>query len=174
MLPTLLEAFAEHAAYANDRTREQEESARRYREAERLRRLDEAFNAREKRRSEFVAAIHDVLMEREKLERVLAHLKTSADPEYPSYEMASWLRRRISQLDALVSPAFSTSPRDTGRSPLRNQKPPQRRSLCVLSSSLASVLVDRQSGREGPLVDCSPMGQGKWRPSPEVNDDGSD
>jgi hypothetical protein len=105
MLPKILEAFAEHAAFAKKRRQEQEENARRYQESERLRRLD-AFAAREKRRIEFIEAVHERLMERRKLEDVLAHLDLSADPEYPSVEMIAWLRRRIRQLDALISPAF--------------------------------------------------------------------
>lgn len=106
MLPAILEAFAAHGAFAKERKREQEESARRYREAERLREMDEAFAAREKRRIEFADAVHDVLMERKKLADVLAHIDAVADPEYPNIEMIGWLRRRIRQLDALISPAF--------------------------------------------------------------------
>jgi hypothetical protein len=106
MLPRILEAFAEHAAFAKNRRHEKEESARRRQEAERLRRLDEAFGAREKRRIEFIEAVHEQLIERKKLEDVLAHLDSSADTENPSIEMIAWLRRRIRQLDALVSPVF--------------------------------------------------------------------
>lgn len=106
MLPRILEAFAEHAAFAKNRRTEQEESARRSQETARLRRLDEAFVAREKRRIEFIDAVHEQLVERKKLEDVLAHLDSSVDPEHPSLEMIAWLRRRIRQLDALISPAF--------------------------------------------------------------------
>jgi hypothetical protein len=106
MLPSVLEAFAEHAAFAKECRREQEESARRYQEAERLRRLDESFAAREKRRIEFANAVHEVLAERKKWAEVLAHMETAVDPECPSTEIIEWLRRRIRQLDALISPAF--------------------------------------------------------------------
>lgn len=106
MLPRVLEAFAEHAAFAKERRREHEEMARQSRVAERLRRLDEAFAAREKRRTEFIQAVHERLMERRRLEDVLAHLDSLADPDHPNVEMIAWVRRRIRQLDALISPAF--------------------------------------------------------------------
>ncbi len=73
--PKVLEAFAEHAAFSKNRREEQEESARRYKEAERLRKLDEAFAAREKRRIEFAEAVHERLNERNRLDEVLQHLE---------------------------------------------------------------------------------------------------
>ncbi|WP_050418975.1 hypothetical protein [Bradyrhizobium tropiciagri] len=107
MLPEIVAGLAEHGALLRERRRAAEESERRRREAEDRRRREEAFNAREKRRLEFVDAIHEQLLERSKLTAVLAHL------EHPTAEMESltgsisvWIRRRIRQIDALTSPEF--------------------------------------------------------------------
>ncbi|TPJ73055.1 hypothetical protein [Mesorhizobium sp. B2-7-1] len=105
-LPTVLEAFAQHAVFAKERRLEQEEGARQFKEAERLRQLEEAFDAREKHRIEFFEAVHQRIAERQKLVEILAHLNSAADPKFPNAEMIGWLRRRIDQLSALISPAF--------------------------------------------------------------------
>lgn len=107
-LGTVLEAFAEHAAFARSRREEQEASARRYKEAERLRKLDEAFAAREKRRVEFAEAVHERIVERGRHSDVLQHLAGREDDDQTAGEIAGWLRRRIAQLDALLSPQFLT------------------------------------------------------------------
>jgi len=107
-LGTVLEAFAEHAAFARNRREEQEASARRYKEAERLRKLDEAFASREKRRIEFAEAVHERIVERGRLSDVLRHLTSRKGDDLATREMTNWLGRRIAQLDAVLSPEFLT------------------------------------------------------------------
>ncbi|MET3225798.1 hypothetical protein ABIF35_006585 [Bradyrhizobium japonicum] len=71
------------------------------------RKREEAFNTREKRRLEFVDAVHEQLLERSKLSAVLAHLDQSAmDGRNPAENISAWIRRRIRQIDALTSPEF--------------------------------------------------------------------
>ena len=107
MLPEILAGFVVHAALISERRREDEERARRHRDAETRRQREEAFNGREKRRMEFVDAVHEQLMHRAKLTAVLAHLEntTSEDAARVS-TMATWIRQRLKQVDALVSPHF--------------------------------------------------------------------
>jgi hypothetical protein len=107
MLPDILAGFVVHAALITERRREDEERARRHRDAEARRRREEAFNSREKRRMEFVDAVHEQLTHRVKLTSVLAHLEntTSEDAARVS-TMATWIRQRLKQIDALVSPHF--------------------------------------------------------------------
>jgi hypothetical protein len=68
---------------------------------------EEAFNSREKRRVEFVDAVHEQLTQRDKLTAVLSHLEnaTSEDAARVS-KMATWVRQRLKQIDALISPHF--------------------------------------------------------------------
>lgn len=107
MLPEIIAGLAEHAAHLRERRRVDEERERKYREAETRRRREEAFDTREKRRLKFVDAIHEQLLERSRLSAVLTHLKT-AKTEDPSRakSIAAWIRRRIQQVDALISPEF--------------------------------------------------------------------
>lgn len=107
MLPDILAGFVGHAAYIGERRRESNERERRHREAEARRQREEAFNSREKRRMEFVDAIHEQLTQREKLNAVLRHLEdaTSEDAARVS-AMTTWVRLRLKQIDALISPHF--------------------------------------------------------------------
>ncbi len=107
MLPDLLAGFVGHAAYISERRREADERERRHREAEVRRQREEAFNSREKRRMEFVDAVHEQLTQRDKLTAVLHHLEnaTSEDAARVS-TMATWVRQRLKQIDALISPHF--------------------------------------------------------------------
>ncbi|WP_375790693.1 hypothetical protein ACE102_25440 [Bradyrhizobium sp. vgs-9] len=107
MLPEIVAGLAEHGALIRERRRAAEESERQRREAEARRKREESFNAREKRRLEFVDAIHEQLLERSKLTTVLAHLEQSAAKgEDRTASLSAWIRRRIQQIDALTSPEF--------------------------------------------------------------------
>ncbi|MCC8971581.1 hypothetical protein [Bradyrhizobium brasilense] len=107
MLPEIIAGLSEHVAHLRERRRADEERERQYREAEIRRRREEAFGAREKRRLEFVDAIHEQLLERSKLAAVLAHLETAiAEDSNRAQSIPVWIRRRIQQIDALTSPAF--------------------------------------------------------------------
>lgn len=107
MLPDILAGFVGHAAYISERRRESDERERRHREAEARRQREEAFNSREKRRMEFVDAVHEQLTQRDKLTAVLSHLEnaTSEDAARVS-AMTTWVRLRLKQIDALISPHF--------------------------------------------------------------------
>lgn len=107
MLPAILAGFVGHAAYISERRRESDERERRHREAEARRRREEAFNSREKRRMEFVDAVQEQLTQRDKLNAVLRHLEmaTSEDAARVS-TMTTWVRQRLKQIDALISPHF--------------------------------------------------------------------
>lgn len=107
MLPDILAGFVGHAAYISERRREADEQEQRRREAEARRQREEAFNSREKRRMEFVDAVHEQLILRDKLTAVLSHLKkaTSEDAAKVS-TMTMWIRQRLKQIDALISPHF--------------------------------------------------------------------
>ncbi|MBR1252282.1 hypothetical protein JQ634_01035 [Bradyrhizobium sp. AUGA SZCCT0240] len=107
MLPDVIAGLAEHAALLRERRRAAEECERQQWEAEARRRREEAFSVREKRRLEFVDAIHEQLLERSKLSAVLSYLKTSmAEDANCAQGMSAWIRRRIQQIDALTSPEF--------------------------------------------------------------------
>ncbi|MDF0495749.1 hypothetical protein [Bradyrhizobium yuanmingense] len=107
MLPEIVAGLAEHAALLRERRRAAEERERQHREAEARRRREEAFSAREKRRLEFIDAIHEQLLERSKLAAVLAHLESSAvTGENRAKSISAWIRRRIQQIDALTCPEF--------------------------------------------------------------------
>lgn len=54
----------------------------------------------------FVEAVHEQLMQRSKLTAVFAHLEATEGGETSAKEMVAWIRRRIRQLDALISPTF--------------------------------------------------------------------
>lgn len=107
MLPEIVAGLAEHGALLRERRRVAEESERQRQEAEARRRREEAFNAREKRRLEFVDAIHEQLLERSKLTTVLAHLEqTATEGRNRTESLSAWIRLRIQQIDALTSPEF--------------------------------------------------------------------
>lgn len=107
MLPEIIAGLVEHGALLRERRRAAEESERKRLEAEARRKREEAFNTREKRRLEFVDAVHEQLLERSKLSAVLAHLDQPAmDGKNPAENISAWIQRRIQQIDALTSPEF--------------------------------------------------------------------
>lgn len=107
MLPDILAGFVGHAAFISERRRQGEERERRQRDAEAQRQREEAFNSREKRRMDFVDAIHEQLTHRDKLNAVLAHLENTTPEDVGRMSaMATWIRQRLKQIDALVSPHF--------------------------------------------------------------------
>ncbi|MUO80577.1 hypothetical protein GOZ80_07845 [Agrobacterium vitis] len=108
MLSDILAGFVGHAAHISERRRESDERERHYREAEAQREREEAFNDREKRRMEFVEAVHEQLTQRDKLTAVLSHLEnvTSDDDVARVSSMTTWVRQRVKQIDALISPHF--------------------------------------------------------------------
>jgi hypothetical protein len=107
MLPEILAGFVGHAACIRERRRENEERERRHRAAEAQRRREEAFNSREKRRMEFVDAVHEQLTQRVKLTAVLHHLENAAPDDAARVSaMVIWIRQRLKQIDALISPHF--------------------------------------------------------------------
>jgi hypothetical protein len=107
MLPEILAGFVEHAALISERKRADEERERRRRDAEARRRLEEEFNGREKRRMEFVDAVHEQLTQRDKLTAVLRHLENARSEDAARVStMATWVRQRVEQIDALISPHF--------------------------------------------------------------------
>jgi hypothetical protein len=107
MLPDVLAGFVQHAVVVKEKRLADEESAKAWRVAEARRAQKAAFEGAEKRRVEFADAIYDQLIERDKWSAVLAHLETAVETEaHRVTEMLAWLRRRIAQIDALVSPQF--------------------------------------------------------------------
>lgn len=106
-LPDILAAFVEHAAFAKQQRLEAEERNRRWKEAEEQRKREQEFNSREQRRMLFVDAVHDQLLLRDKLSRVLSHLEhADADESNPVQEIRVWLRERIFEVDALLNSTF--------------------------------------------------------------------
>jgi hypothetical protein len=107
MLPEIIADFVVHGALLGERRRAAEDSERKRLEAEACRKREEAFNTREKRRLEFIGAVHEQLLERSKLTAVLGHLEQTATEERNRTEsLSAWIRRRIQQIDALTSPEF--------------------------------------------------------------------
>jgi hypothetical protein len=84
-----------------------EEQRRQCKEAEARRLREEAFNARERRRMEFVESINEQLNQRQKLMTVPAHIDNASGEHAGRMDaLVAWLRRRIQQIDAVVSPLF--------------------------------------------------------------------
>ncbi|RUW85305.1 hypothetical protein [Mesorhizobium sp. M1E.F.Ca.ET.063.01.1.1] len=107
ILPTVLAGFAEHAALIKEQRRADEERERQWREAEARRSRAEAFKAREQQRLAFADAIHEQLAQRAKLTAVLSHLESATGDEARRLgPMLAWVRRRLHQMDALISPLF--------------------------------------------------------------------
>jgi hypothetical protein len=107
LLPALMTTLAEHAALIKEYRRANEERERQWRESEARRVRNEAFKAREKRRMAFINAIHEQLTQRAKLSAVLAHLESAPGDDADRVEaMLAWVRRRLRQIDALISPLF--------------------------------------------------------------------
>jgi hypothetical protein len=85
----------------------EEERARAFKAAEARRRRQEAFATREKRRMQFVEAVHEQLLDRAKLSVVMSHVEIiTTDDANHLQEMITWLGRRIQQIDALIGPQF--------------------------------------------------------------------
>jgi hypothetical protein len=106
-LTDVLAGFAEHAALLKERRRADEERERQREKAEAGRLRLEAFKTREKRRMEFIDAIHAKVVERARLSAVLVHLEnTAGDEPRRTDAVVAWLRRRLRQIDALISPRF--------------------------------------------------------------------
>ncbi|MEN5249479.1 hypothetical protein [Brucella pseudintermedia] len=107
MLPDVLAGFVGHAANISERRRESDERERRHREAEARHQREEAFDSREKRRMEFVDAVHEQLTQRDKLTAVLHHLENARSEDAARVNtMATWVRQRLKQIDAMISPHF--------------------------------------------------------------------
>ncbi len=107
LLTDAVAGFAEHAAFTKEQERIAHERARDYRRAEARRRREHAFEKREARREAFVEAVAEQLALRARLARVLAHL--DADPDDTARyapNLSAWVRERIGQIEALISPEF--------------------------------------------------------------------
>lgn len=103
----ILTACAGHAAMNKANRRKAEESRRQAEMEEARRRREAAYEVRQKRRMEFVDAIDGVITERAKVARVVAHLESAGEKDAPALRaMIIWLRLRLQQLDALLSPTF--------------------------------------------------------------------
>jgi hypothetical protein len=103
----ILAACAGHAAMTKANRRKAEEARRQAEIAEARRRREAAYEVRQKRRLEFVDAIDGVMTERAKVARVLAHFESVGETDAGALgAMLSWLRLRLKQLDALLSPTF--------------------------------------------------------------------
>ena len=106
-LADVLAGFAEHAALTQETDRKRREAARLAAIAEARRRREAAFAVREKRRTEFVGAVAEALGERARLSAVLEHFNgAAAEGGSALAPMVAWLRLRLKQLDALLSPDF--------------------------------------------------------------------
>jgi len=107
LLPIILTGFAEHAALIKENRRAHEEQQLQLKEAEARRIQEQTFNARERRRMEFVDSINEQLAQRQKLAAVLDHINNAGGEHAGRMEtMVAWLNRRIQQIDALISPLF--------------------------------------------------------------------
>lgn len=105
MTGEILVGFAAHAAAVRERRIAAEKSRRRAAEAEARRQRQAAYKQREDRRQTFTDLVAAKLNERAKLAAVLSHLTSAGEAQAPA-GMADWLRRRIAEIDALLSPAF--------------------------------------------------------------------
>jgi len=97
--------FAAHAAATRERRLAAAESARQAAEAEARRARLAAYNRREEQREAFASLVAAKLSEREKLARVLVHVEAGGEGAMPQ-GMGVWLRRRLAELDALLSARF--------------------------------------------------------------------
>lgn len=105
MTGKIVVGFAAHAAAVRERRIAAEESARRAAEAEARRARIAAYNRREEQREAFVSLVEGKLAERRKLSAVLAHVEAGGEGGMPA-GMGVWLRRRLTELDALLSARF--------------------------------------------------------------------
>ncbi len=103
----VLAGAATCAAAIKAKREEAERRSREWKEIETRRRREQAFEAREERCMAFVEAVHEQLVLRAKLSAVLAHLESDTSEDTRQTEaIAAWLRRRLRQIDALISPCF--------------------------------------------------------------------
>lgn len=107
MSADILGSFAAHAALIVE-NRLKADEARRQAEIARMRRdRQKAFELREGRRSKFVDLVAEALEERTRIQSVLDHLENaSANGQTAPSGMEVWLRRRLAEIDALVSLQF--------------------------------------------------------------------
>lgn len=105
MTGEILVGFAAHAAAVRERRIAAEESRRRAAEAEARRQRLAAYQQREERRQKFSDLVAAKLDERARLTTVLSHLNGAGEPLAPPH-MGDWLRRRIAEIDALLTPEF--------------------------------------------------------------------
>lgn len=162
MLPDILAGFVGHAAYLSQRRKEAEEQERRYQAAAARRQREEEFNSREKRRMEFVVAVHEQLAQRDKLTAVLRHLeKTSSDDAERVGDMATWIRQRLEQVDALISPQFLDISARSSKVNFAEPGPEEEadRSSFYYSSPITLQLWSVDSEKE-LATSCSPL---EWR-----------
>jgi hypothetical protein len=107
LLPGFLAGLVEHAALKKSNRVKAEEARRVEGEWKARRALEAAFEAREKRRVEFVDALQASLDEHARLSRVLVHLDSAEGDERCRTEaMAAWVRQRLRLIEARVSPVF--------------------------------------------------------------------
>lgn len=104
-LESVVAGLAGHAAAKAERRREDEARAKAAALAAARRERLDAFDRREARRAEFVAAVQAQLAERDRLAKVLAHLEAQdPDPRALLAEMEAWLRRRLQAIAARLDP----------------------------------------------------------------------
>lgn len=107
LLPEFIIGCVEHAALIKERRAAEGERAHKWRKAEARRVREAAYQSQVRRRMELVDAIHEQLVQRAKLSAVLAHLEGTASEDARGPEaMTAWMRRRLSEIDALISPLF--------------------------------------------------------------------
>jgi hypothetical protein len=106
-LPDVMAGLAEHAALKKTRRLEAEARAREAALWEARRRGEAAFKIRETRRVAFVDAVDAQLQQREKLQRVMAHVLNSEPAERPRLAaMIGWIELRLQAIEALLGPVF--------------------------------------------------------------------
>jgi hypothetical protein len=107
LLNDVLAAFAAHAAQIQIKQRKAEEERRQQVEREARLKCEAAFEEREKRRMQFIDAIHAALEETVKLTGILSHLDGSEGERPPSIDqLMNWIRLRLRRTEALLNPTF--------------------------------------------------------------------
>jgi hypothetical protein len=145
MMAKVLQGFADHAAYALEQKRAAEERTRVYAEAEARRQRQQAWEAHEKRRWEFVDAIHEQLMRRQRLKCVLRHLEQKSDQPLP---MAVWIHQKIALIEALIGrDCLDLSARSAGISFRDEEVKPEDRYRYYEAISLRYWSIDEARGQ---------------------------
>ncbi|MFD3264013.1 hypothetical protein [Phenylobacterium ferrooxidans] len=102
-----LAACIARAALIKDNRRKAEIARMEAEAAQRRQERVKAFEQREERRERFVELIADKLQERARLCAVLEHAEQPSAEESERLDtMVAWVRRRLAELDALLSPTF--------------------------------------------------------------------